>query len=171
MSTGQNSFHCMILPPTLKFTLPTYRLILVPVEAHSPEAKGEHVHILQLFLPFSGSYMFLVTKAAFDSKKVERELPLRSTGEEACPFIAPELRGLGSGTVVGTFTGPHPNLVKKHLLRLHPPGFSPAHPYDIRGSEPPGLLPRCLQEKYQQPERSLSNLEQTASAAWAEGRK
>ncbi|KAG5202099.1 hypothetical protein JEQ12_003489 [Ovis aries] len=60
----------------------------------------------------SRSYMFLVTKAAFDSKG---ELPLRSTEP-------------------------------------------PAHPYDIRGSEPPGLLPRCLQGKYQQPERSLSNL-------------
>lgn len=57
--------------------------------------------------------MFLVTKAAFDSKG---ELPLRSTGEEACPFVAPELRGLGAARGQTPHRSPTPNLVK-HLLR------------------------------------------------------
>lgn len=59
------------------------------------------------------SYMFLVMKAAFDSKG---ELPLRSTGEEACPFAAPELRGLGAARGQTPHRSPTPNLVK-HLLR------------------------------------------------------
>ena len=52
-------------------------------------------------------------KAAFDSKG---ELPLRSTGEEACPFAAPELRGLGAARGQTPHRSPTPNLVK-HLLR------------------------------------------------------
>ena len=39
--------------------------------------------------------MFLVKKAAFDSKG---ELHLRITGEEARPFVYPKLRGLGESS-------------------------------------------------------------------------
>lgn len=102
--------------------------------------------------------MFLVKKAAFDSKG---ELHLRITGEEACPSVAPELTCLGVSRGQ-TSPVPHPQPVK-HLLRpiplVKPRATCPPLWYQMirttrtAAKMPPGKIPatRALPVQPEQP--------------------